>query len=176
MIALALDYGERRIGVAISDPQGLSARPLTVITRETREKDLERVRQLAAQFGVGVVVIGLPLNMDGTEGLGARRARRFGNAIKHGLGLAVELWDERLTTFEADQQMLEAGLSLERRKELRDAVAAAVILGDYLEENRRVAGSESEDKNQKSKGKSQKPEGKRQEGRQQQTTRREIGA
>ena len=140
MIALALDYGERRIGVAICDPQGLTARPLTVITRETREKDLERVRQLAAQFHATLVVIGLPLNMDGTESPGARRARRFGNAIKHNLGLGVELWDERLTTFEADQQMLEAGLSPERRKELRDAVAAAVILQDYLEAQRRAEG------------------------------------
>jgi putative Holliday junction resolvase len=140
VIALALDYGERRIGVAISDPQGLTARPLTVITRETREKDLERVRQIAAQFGVTLVVLGLPLNMDGTESPGARQARRFGNTIRHRLELAVELWDERLTTFEADQQMLEAGLSPERRKELRDAVAAAVILQDYLEAQRRAEG------------------------------------
>lgn len=136
MIALGLDYGERRIGVAISDPSGLTARPLTVIARESRDKDLERVRQIAGQFGVTVVVIGLPLNMDGTESQGARRARRFANAIRHQLGLQVELWDERLTTFEAEQQMMEAGLSPERRKELRDAVAAAVILQDYLNSQR----------------------------------------
>jgi putative Holliday junction resolvase len=136
VIALGLDYGERRIGVAISDPSGLTARPLTVIARESRDKDLERVRQIAGQFGVTVVVIGLPLNMDGTESQGARRARRFANAIRHQLGLETELWDERLTTFEAEQQMMEAGLSPERRKELRDAVAAAVILQDYLNSQR----------------------------------------
>jgi len=133
MIVLGLDYGERRIGVAISDPQGLTARPLTVIARESREKDLERLRHLAEQFRATVIVIGLPLNMDGTESQGARRARRFANAIRHSLGLEVELWDERLTTFEAEQQMLEAGLPPERRKKLRDAVAAAVILQDYLD-------------------------------------------
>jgi len=136
MIALGLDHGERRIGVAISDPQGLTARPLTVITRESRDKDLARVRQLAEQFRATVIVIGLPLNMDGTESQGARLARRFANAIRHTLGLEVELWDERLTTFEAEQQMLEAGLPPERRKELRDAVAAAVILQDYLDAHR----------------------------------------
>jgi len=137
--ALGLDLGEKRIGVAISDPQGLTARPLTVIARESREKDLERIRQLAAQFGAALIVIGLPLNMDGTEGPGARLAKRFANRVRRARELEVKLWDERLTTFEADQQMLESGLSPERRKELRDAVAAAVILQDYLEAQRRQA-------------------------------------
>jgi len=135
--ALGLDYGTRRLGVAISDPEGSAARPLTVIVCESRAKDLERVRQIAEQCGASVIVVGLPLNMDGTHGPSARRARRFANAIRRQLELEVQLWDERLTTFEAEQQMMEAGLSPERRKELRDAVAAAVILQDYLNSQRR---------------------------------------
>ena len=136
MIALALDLGERRIGVALSDAEGKAARPLTVIEHVAKEKDLARVRELAEQFHAAVIVVGLPLNMDGTPGLGARRARRFANLLRHRVEAEVLVWDERLTTFEADQQMLEMGLSPERRRELRDAVAAAVILQDYLDAHR----------------------------------------
>lgn len=137
MIALALDPGERRIGVAISDPEGRHARPLTVVEHASKDQDLARVAEVAARFGAEVIVVGLPLNMDGTAGPGARRARRFAAQLKHRVGAEVHLWDERLTTFEADQQMVEAGLSPERRRELRDAVAAAVILQDYLDAQRR---------------------------------------
>lgn len=136
MTVLALDLGERRIGVAISDPQRLTARPLSVIARASRDRDLERVRQMAAQFAVGVVVVGLPLNMDGTSGRGAQRARRFANRLARSLEAEVRLWDERLTTWEAELQMAEAGLPPERKRELRDAAAAAVILQDYLNAQR----------------------------------------
>jgi len=132
MTVLGLDFGERRIGVAIAETTGVAPRPVSVIARESRDRDLSRVRQIAESCGAELVVIGLPLNMDGTSGQAVRRARRFANQVQHQLGLRVELWDERLTTWEADQQMLEAGLSEARRRELRDAVAAAVILQDYL--------------------------------------------
>jgi putative Holliday junction resolvase len=133
MSLLGLDFGERRIGVALAEAGGTTARPLTIIVRESRNRDLARLRQIVEGFGVEVVVVGLPLNMDGTSGQAVRRARRFANQVQHQLGLRVELWDERLTTWEADQQMLEAGLTPERRRELRDAVAAALILQDYLQ-------------------------------------------
>ena len=136
MIALALDLGERRIGVAISDPEGKMARPLTVIEHVARDKDLARVQSLATQFAAAVIVIGLPLNMDGTPGPGARRARRFASALRRRVETDVQLWDERLTTFEADQQMVEMGLPVARRREMRDAFAAAVILQDYLNARR----------------------------------------
>ncbi len=136
MTALALDLGERRIGVAISDPEGLHARPLTVIEHESREKDVARVQDLAQRFRVNVIVVGLPMHMSGTSGLGVRRARRFANVLRHRLEAEVQLWDERLTTWEAEQQMQASGLSPERRRELRDAVAAAVILQDYLDARR----------------------------------------
>ena len=133
MSLLGLDFGERRIGVALAETGGTTARPLTIIVRESRDHDLARLKQIVEGFGVEVVVVGLPLNMDGTSGQAVRRARRFANQVQHQLGLRVELWDERLTTWEADQQMLEAGLTPERRRELRDAVAAALILQDYLQ-------------------------------------------
>jgi putative holliday junction resolvase len=133
MSLLGLDFGERRIGVALAETGGTTARPLTIIVRESRDRDLARLKQIVEGFGVEVVVVGLPLNMDGTSGQAVRRARRFANQVQHQLGLRVELWDERLTTWEADQQMLEAGLTPERRRELRDAVAAALILQDYLQ-------------------------------------------
>ncbi len=136
MIALGLDLGEKRIGVALSDAQARTARPLTVILHETKDKDLVRVEVLAAQFHAEVVVIGLPLNMDGRPGLGAQRAKRFAARLRHRVEADVQLWDERLTTFEADQQMVEAGMSVARRREMRDAVAAAVILQDYLDAHR----------------------------------------
>ncbi len=139
MTTLALDPGEKRIGVAISDSQGLSARPLTVIEHESREKDAARVQELAQRFGVTRVVVGLPLNMDGTPSPGARRARRFAGFLRHRVQAEVVVWDERLTSWEADQQMIASGLSAERRREVRDAVAAAVILQDYLDTHRSVS-------------------------------------
>ncbi len=136
MIVMALDYGERRIGVAVSDPEGRMARPLTVIERESRVRDMARIREIAERLGVQVIVVGLPINMDGTRGPSAQAAARFAGRLRHAVPAEVQLWDERLTTWEAEQQMIESGLPPERRRELRDAVAAAVILQDYLNNRR----------------------------------------
>jgi putative Holliday junction resolvase len=132
MIALGLDYGERRIGVALGDPEGASARPLSVIERASRAEDTARIAGLVARFGAQLVVVGLPLHMDGSPGRSAQQARRFASRLRHALQAEVVLWDERLTTWEGEQQMLERGLSPERRRALRDAAAAAVLLQDYL--------------------------------------------
>ncbi len=136
---MGLDYGERRIGVAVSDPAGQVARPLTVIERESRVKDTARIRDIVERLGVGVIVVGLPINMDGTHGPAAQTATRFAGRLRHAVPAEVQLWDERLTTWEAEQQMIESGLSPERRRELRDAVAAAVLLQDYLNSHRSAA-------------------------------------
>ncbi len=138
-MAMSLDYGERRIGVAVSDPAGQVARPLTVIERESRVRDAARVRDIVERLGVGVIVVGLPINMDGTRGPAAQTATRFAGRLRRAVPVEVQLWDERLTTWEAEQQMIDAGLPPERRRELRDAVAAAVLLQDYLNSHRSEA-------------------------------------
>ncbi len=137
MSIIALDFGERRIGVAAGDPLGLTAQPLAVIERRSLDEDIERIRTIVTQRRAERIVLGLPLNMDGTAGPQAKRARRFAARLHRDLGLEIVLWDERLTTVEADSALLETGRSREDRRRRRDAVAAAVILQDYLETSRR---------------------------------------
>ena len=134
---MGLDYGERRIGVAGSDEMGLIARPLSVIERTSRAEDAARIGELASRRKAKTIVVGLPLNMDGSAGPAARRARRFARMLERELGLAVELWDERLSTAEAERALIGADERRERRREVRDGVAAALILQSYLDARRR---------------------------------------
>ena len=136
MRVLALDLGERRIGVAATDPSGVLAQPLTVIQRTSRPQDIARLAEIAAARGTNKIVIGLPLNMNGSVGPSARASRRFAGAVRESTDLEVELWDERLTTASAEQMLIAADRSRARRRELRDAVAAALILDSYLEAHR----------------------------------------
>ncbi len=139
---LGLDFGERRIGVAVSDALGVMAQAAAVIERRSLPEDVRRIGEIAKRRGVGKIVLGLPLNMDGSAGPQARRVRRFAGRLRRELGLEVEqLWDERLSTVEAERALLEADESRAARREARDAVAAAVVLQSYLEAQRR---SESE--------------------------------
>jgi putative Holliday junction resolvase len=138
MTLLALDFGERRIGVAGADPLGLTARPLAVIERTSLAEDMARIGEIARRRGAKRIVLGLPLNMDGTEGPQAKRVKRFAGRLTRELGLEVELWDERLTTVEAEHVLLAADKSRADRRR-RDDVAAAVILEDYLAAKRRSA-------------------------------------
>jgi putative Holliday junction resolvase len=150
MSVIALDFGERRIGVAASDPLGLTAQPLTVIERGSLEEDLARIEAIVKQRRADRIVLGLPLNMDGTVGPQAKRVRRFAARLKRALGLEIVLWDERLTTVEAEtvgqehvypeqSRRAPAARERERRRRRTDAVAAAVILQDYLQAQRRKA-------------------------------------
>ncbi len=129
---LAIDYGRRRIGLAISDEMGLMARPLATLTRTNRRNDLRRLREIARAHGAGRILVGHPLNLDGTAGEMAAEAARFAARIRKGLGLPVELAEERLSTWEAEQ-MRDARPQRRQREAPVDAVAAAVILRDYLE-------------------------------------------
>jgi putative Holliday junction resolvase len=133
---LALDLGERRIGVAATDPSGVLAQPLTVIQRTSRPEEIARIAEIAAARGAKRIVIGLPLNMNGSVGPQARASRRFAGAVRKSTNLEVELWDERLTTASAEQVLIAADQSRARRRELRDAMAAALILESYLESHR----------------------------------------
>ena len=128
---LALDPGDRRIGVAISDATGLIARPLEVIARSSRERDQTRIRALIAQHKVACLVVGLPLNMDGSEGHQAAWVRDYTAALQATINIPVVLWDERLTTYEAEEIARMQGRPV--AKDRIDAVAAAVILQSYLD-------------------------------------------
>jgi putative Holliday junction resolvase len=134
---LGIDAGERRVGVALSDELHLLATPLTVLDRRHGLRPiLDSLLDLATRERVGHIVVGLPLNADGSEGAQARRARDFARAAERVLGLPVTLWDERLSSREAQAIVHAQG---GRRRTAIDDVAAAVILQDYLDAQRRAA-------------------------------------
>ncbi|MEE9285172.1 MAG: Holliday junction resolvase RuvX [Dehalococcoidia bacterium] len=133
MRILALDVGERRIGVAVSDPSGVLASPLTVIQSAGPRRDVERVLELAREQEAERVVVGMPVSMDGVRRQQAQRVQEFCDRLSDQAEIPVITWDERLTTVEAERRMREAGLSSKKRKERRDAAAAAVLLQAYLE-------------------------------------------
>jgi putative holliday junction resolvase len=141
---LALDYGRRRIGLAISDELRITARPLEIIERKNRGDLMRRIRATAREHGARLILVGLPLNLDGTPGEMAEEAARFASRVRKELGVEVELVDERLTSWAADQEALATRRGSGRRGKAksaaapttRDDVAAAIFLRDYLERER----------------------------------------
>ncbi len=135
MRILALDVGEKRIGLAVSDALGITAQGLETYARVSREKDLERIAEMYASYGCGLAVLGLPLNMDGSEGPQAERSERFGQMLAE-RGLTVAFQDERLTSRAATQALIAGGVRRENRKGKVDRLAAVLILQSYMERNR----------------------------------------
>lgn len=133
MRVLGIDVGDRRIGVALSDPTGVIAQSLTVIPRTGWTAVLTTLVDLVARHGVERIVVGLPLRMDGTEGDAAAKARVFAARLRGTVGVPVEMQDERLSTAEAERTMVAADVRRRRRRLRRDAVAAALILQRYLD-------------------------------------------
>ena len=137
MRALGLDVGERRIGVALSDELGLLAAPLTMVpVRGRGEGALERVAALAHEREVGVVVIGLPVSLNGREGPQARAVRAFAERLAPLLDVPIEFSDERFTTAEAERLLIDRRMSREERRARIDAAAAAIMLQGYLDAKR----------------------------------------
>jgi putative Holliday junction resolvase len=130
---LGLDVGRARIGLALADDVLRIARAHRTVPRHGDDADLDAIAEVAAAFEVSRAVVGLPLNMDGTEGASARLARAFAARLATRLGLPVELHDERLSTFEAATRLREQGLSARDQKGVIDAEAAAVILQGWLD-------------------------------------------
>jgi len=128
----ALDVGDARIGVAVCDELGLTTRGLGVVQRRGGVHDLEAIARLISPHAPERVVVGLPLNMDGTEGPQAAKVRRFAGRLAEHTGLPIAFWDERLTTVEAEAVMRETGVPRRRRRGIVDQVAAAGILRSYL--------------------------------------------
>lgn len=130
---LGVDYGQRRVGLAISDADRRLAFPLEVRTRQGREADAAFFRALIEREEVGGLVVGLPIHLDGREGQKATEARAFGAWLAEVVGLAVVFYDERFTTVQAEHALWDAGLTHQRRKERRDKVAAQILLQTYLD-------------------------------------------
>ncbi len=134
MRVLALDVGDRRIGVALSDPTGLIASPLTIIHRVAERKDLEAISALIAEHEAERVVIGLPRTLAGEVGTQAQRVIRFGDHLAEAIDVPVEYWDERHSTVDAERIVKARGRSKGKGGRVAvDDVAAAVILQSYLD-------------------------------------------
>jgi putative Holliday junction resolvase len=130
---LGVDYGERRFGFAVSDPDGVIALPLRVVPVKDEEDALRQVAAQREETGADAVVIGLPLNMDGSLSRGARNVLAFAEKLKARLTVPVHTWDERLSSRMVERMMIEADASRARRKKALDKLAAQVILQGYLD-------------------------------------------
>jgi putative Holliday junction resolvase len=139
---LALDVGERRVGVAVCDAFGMLARPLVTIVRRSKRQDFERIERLVQEHGAEAVLVGHPINMDGSEGPQARHTSRYASALGRAISVPVLLWDERLSSEEARLRLREAGNR--RQGQPIDAAAAAVFLQEYLDSLREGQRSESQ--------------------------------
>lgn len=136
---LGLDFGSKTVGVAVSDPLLLTAQGVEIIRRKEENKlrkTLARIEEIIVEYGVDEIVLGLPKNMNDTEGERVKLSLEFKDMLERRTGLTVHMWDERLTTVEADNIMIEAGIRREQRKEYVDMIAAQLILEGYLEYGR----------------------------------------
>ena len=130
---LGLDVGARRIGVAISDPLGITAQGLETLYRKNKKYDLQYLNRVIREYDIKEIVMGLPLRMSGAEGTQAEKIQAFAEDLRKRFGLPVHLWDERLTSAEANRLLRETDLSIEKRGKAVDRMAAILILQGWLE-------------------------------------------
>ena len=136
MRIMGLDFGSKTVGVAISDELLLTAQGIEIIRRKDENKlrqTLARIEELIVEYGVEEIVLGLPKNMNATEGVRVELTNEFKEKLERRCGLSVHTWDERLTTVAADKAMIEAGIRREKRKDYVDMIAATFILQGYLD-------------------------------------------
>ena len=136
MRIMGLDFGSKTVGVAISDELLLTAQGIEIIRRKEENKlrqTLARIEELIVEYGVEEIVLGLPKNMNATEGIRVELTNEFNEKLERRTGLLVHTWDERLTTVAADKAMIEAGIRREKRKDYVDMIAATFILQGYLD-------------------------------------------
>ena len=132
---LGLDYGAKYVGVAVSDPLGIIARPLEAIQRKEENKlrrTFVRIEELVKEYDIERIVVGLPKNMDDTEGESAAKCRDFAANVSRRTGIETVLWDERLSSVSANDILIESGVRREDKKKYIDKIAASIILRDYL--------------------------------------------
>ena len=136
MRIMGLDFGSTTVGVAVSDALLVTAQGVEIIRRKQENKlrqTLARIEELIVEYGVEEIVLGLPKNMNGSEGERVEKTKEFREMLERRTGLSVAVWDERLTTVAADKAMMEAGIRRENRKEYVDQIAAVFILQGYLD-------------------------------------------
>jgi putative pre-16S rRNA nuclease len=131
---LAIDFGLRRIGLAVSDALGITAQGLPTLQRTAIRKDIEQIRAMAEEYSVQKVLVGNPISHAGTATAMSRHAEEFAKKLQSRLGCPVELWDERLTSVEANRMLRSAGLSIGKRQQAVDRVAAVLLLQNYLDQ------------------------------------------
>lgn len=132
MRIMGLDVGQKRIGIALSDPMGWTAQGHSVLQRSSKD-DMAALKALCAEQEVDLIVVGFPLNMNGTEGPKAMEIKEFASSLGEYTGLPIELWDERLTTVTAEKILIQADVSRRKRRQVIDKMAAAFILQAYLD-------------------------------------------
>ena len=130
---MGLDFGEKFIGVALSDGLGITAQGLGRIARSSPQADLDKIRELIKEHRVEKLIVGLPRRMDGTLGTQAEAVMNFVEELRRALGVEVVTWDERLTTVEAERTMIRGDLSRKRRRKIIDKLSAVLILQSYLD-------------------------------------------
>lgn len=130
---LALDVGSRTIGLAVSDPLGITAQGLETIRRKNKRADLEALRQVLDQYAVREIVVGYPLRMSGSAGAQSEKMSAFAEELRRRFGLPVHLWDERLTSAQANRLLRETDMSIRRRAQVVDRLAAVLILQGFLD-------------------------------------------
>jgi len=133
MRVLALDFGTRRIGVAVSDALGMTAQGLPTLERKNSADDLGRIQALADEYEVERVIVGNPISAKGAETAMSRRVADFAEKLRRRLSCPVELWDERLTSVQANRMLRESGMGIEKRRRAVDRVAATLLLEGYLD-------------------------------------------
>ena len=136
MRIMGLDYGSKTVGVAVSDPLGLTAQGIEIVRRKSEHKlrqTLARIEEIAKEYSVEKIVLGFPKHMKNDIGERAEKSLEFKEMLERRTGLPVVMWDERLTTVEADRTMMETGIRRENRKEYVDMIAAVFILQGYLD-------------------------------------------
>ncbi len=134
MKLMGIDYGTKRLGIAVSDPLGLSAHPVTIINRRNIGEDIKEIKRLAEENNIAKIILGLPLNMDGTEGKLTNEVKEFGERLKSILNMQIEYFDERLSSLQTERILVEeADMSREKRRGVRDKIAASLFLQAYLD-------------------------------------------
>ncbi|MFC1668008.1 Holliday junction resolvase RuvX [Chlamydiota bacterium] len=133
MTVLGLDYGEKRIGVAISDENGSIAFPLLVLQRKNPEDDVRIIQELVQEKNIERIVVGMPINMNGTRGQKAHEVEIFCEFLKEKIAISVIEWDERLSTMQAERVLREAAVSGVKKRAIRDKLASQLILQSYLD-------------------------------------------
>ncbi len=149
MKILAVDPGDKRIGLAISDPTATLARPFGVIKHQARKKDAERIASVACEESAALIVVGWALDSEGEVGYRARKSQRLAEVIQQKTKIQVRMWDESGTTQAAIQSRIDLGVSRKKRKGHLDDLAASILLQDFLNENEAMI-KESKDENAKS--------------------------